>query len=211
MMIRNNKAYLDFSETVITLAALEEDEPSDHEKEEVDHMHAGRDPHIWLSPRTYSMMADLISTKITTTFPTLQVSENIQTLKNNLSTLDNTYTLGLKQCEKRTFITSHAAFGYLARDYQLAQVAVAGISPEEEPSAQVITTVIEQIKKENLKAVFSEPLVSQKLINTIALETGATTYLLHPLESLNSDETSLGYIGIMQQNLAKLRSGLNCQ
>jgi len=85
------------------------------------------------------------------------------------------------------------------------------VAPEEEPSAQVIAGIIDQVKKENLKAVFSEPLVSQKLIDTIAAETGATTYLLHPLESLNPDETSLGYIGVMKQNLAKLRSGLNCQ
>jgi len=156
-------------------------------------------------------MVDIISQKIIATLPTLQVSTNIQKLRNDLSTLDQEFTLGLKQCETRTFITSHAAFGYLARDYELRQVSVAGISPEEEPSAKTIADIITLVKKENLKAVFSEPLVSQKLIDTIAKETGAITYLLHPLESLDLSETSLGYVGVMRQNLAKLKSGLHCQ
>lgn len=93
------------------------------------------------------MMADLISTKITDTLPTLRVSDNIENLKNDLSALDNEYALGLKQCEHRTLITSHAAFGYLARDYQLEQVSVAGVSPEEEPSPKTIAGIVELIKK----------------------------------------------------------------
>ena len=65
--------------------------------------------------------------------------------------------------------------------------------------------IIELVKKEKLKAVYSEPLISPKLIDTIASETGAKTYLLHPLEALTPEETQLGYTAIMRQNLNYLR------
>ena len=68
---------------------------------------------------------------------------------------------------------------------------MAGISPEEEPTPKAMSDIIELVKREKLKAVYSEPLISPKLIDTIASETGAKTYLLHPLETLTKEETQL--------------------
>lgn len=138
-------------------------------------------------------MADTITQKIQEVFPTLNVGTSSEQLKKELTTLDQEFTSGLSQCETRKFVTSHAAFGYPARDYNLTQIPVAGISPEEEPAPKVIAEVVDIVKKEKISALFSEPLVSPKLINTIANETGAKTYLLHPLESLTGDEVALGY------------------
>lgn len=199
IMTSKNKAYLDFSDTVINIAAMEEDnheeaEHHDEHEEEVGHDHGGLDPHIWLSPRSYAQMADIITKKIQEVFPAMNTEESAGKLKKELATLDEEFTSGLSQCETRKFVTSHAAFGYLARDYNLTQIPVAGISPEEEPAPKIIAEVIDVVKKEKITALFSEPLVSPKLINTIATETGAKTYLLHPLESLTGDETALGYV-----------------
>jgi zinc transport system substrate-binding protein len=210
LMVSKNKAYLDFSDTVINIAESEEEHHDEHE-EEWEHAHEGLDPHIWLSPRSYTQMADIISKKIREVFPDIATETSAQKLTQELTALDQEFTKGLSQCETRKFVTSHAAFGYLARDYGLTQIPVAGISPEEEPSPKVIAETIELVKKEKLSALFSEPLVSPKLINTIATETGAKTYLLNPLESLTSSETELGYIGVMKQNLSYIREGLNCQ
>jgi len=150
-------------------------------------------------------MATVIEKKIRETFPEINIESSAASLKTELASLDQLFSNGLKECSNRTFVTSHAAFGYLARDYSLTQVAVAGISPEEEPSPKTIAEIIELIKKDKITALFSEPLVSPKLINTIAAETGAKTYLLNPLESLSESETSLGYVGVMKQNLTYLR------
>lgn len=210
LMVSKNKAYLDFSDTVINIAESEEEHHDEHE-EEWEHAHGGLDPHIWLSPRAYAQMANIISKKIQEVFPDIATEASAQELTQELAALDQEFIKGLSQCETRKFVTSHAAFGYLARDYRLTQIPVAGISPEEEPSPKVIAETIELVKKEKLSALFSEPLVSPKLINTIATETGAKTYLLNPLESLTSSETDLGYIGVMKQNLSYLREGLNCQ
>ncbi len=188
IMTSKNKAYLDFSDTVVYITESEEN----LHKEE--HDHDGIDPHIWLSPRSYAQMTGIITKKIQEVFPTMNTEASAEKLRKELSALDLEFTSGLSQCEIRKFVTSHAAFGYLARDYNLTQIAVAGISPEEEPAPKVIAEVISVIKREKITALFSEPLVSPKLINTIATETGAKTYLLHPLESLTGDETVLGYV-----------------
>lgn len=216
IMVSKNKAYLDFSDTVINISEEEaehHEEGGHHDEHEEEHWHdhGGLDPHIWLSPRSYAQMADTITQKIQEVFPTLNVGTSSEQLKKELATLDQEFTSGLSQCETRKFVTSHAAFGYLARDYNLTQIPVAGISPEEEPAPKVIAEVVDIVKKEKISALFSEPLVSPKLINTIANETGAKTYLLHPLESLTGDEVALGYTWIMRQNLGFLREGMGCK
>ena len=53
-----------------------------------------------------------------------------------LRALDAQYRAGLAHCKRRTIVTSHAAFGYLAARYKLSQLALEGISPEAEPSPQ---------------------------------------------------------------------------
>jgi len=204
-----NKGFLDFSESVMTLASIEEEEIYDDHA--AWHHHEGLDPHIWLSPRSYALMAAVIEKKIRETLPEINIESSAAILKTELASLDQLFSDGLKECSNRTFVTSHAAFGYLARDYSLTQIAVAGISPEEEPSPKIIAGIIELIKKDKITALFSEPLVSPKLINTIAAETGAKTYLLNPLESLSESETTLGYVGVMKQNLAYLREWLGCK
>lgn len=44
-------------------------------------------------------------------------------------------------------MTQHAAFGYLALDYGLKQVPIAGLSPEEEPSSGRLAELKEYVKK----------------------------------------------------------------
>ena len=50
------------------------------------------------------------------------------------TTLDADFSAGLETCERRTIVTSHAAFAYLAARYDLVQVPIAGLDPSNEPS-----------------------------------------------------------------------------
>ncbi|EEV57497.1 predicted protein [Enterococcus faecium 1,231,408] len=47
----------------------------------------------------------------------------------------------------KVFETQHAAFGYLALDYGLIQVSIAGLSPEEEPFSSRLAELKEYGKK----------------------------------------------------------------
>lgn len=64
-----------------------------------------------------------------------------------LKRLDADYTTSLKEAKQKSFVTQHAAFGYLALDYGLIQVPIAGLSPEEEPSSGRLAELKEYVKK----------------------------------------------------------------
>lgn len=175
----------------------------------------GLDPHIWLSPQLAKIETEKIATEMENLDPQhLKYYQNNETnLETRLDNLDQSYKQGLGNCNKKDIITSHAAFGYLAKAYGLDQVAVAGLSPDAEPSAQQLAKVVDFAKQNNIKYIFFESLISPKLSNTIASEVGAQTLVLDPLEGLSSDDMKKGqdYFSVMQQNLANLQIALDCQ
>ena len=109
-------------------------------------------------------------------------------------------------------MTSHAAFGYLAKSYGLEQIPLTGITPEVEPSAKAIEALVEEVEAKHATTVFFETLVSPKLAETIAREAGAATDVLNPLEGLTKAQIDSGedYFSVMRENLAALRKALAC-
>lgn len=82
-------------------------------------------------------------------------------------------------------ITQHAAFSYLAKEYGLKQVAIAGLSPEEEPSAAKLADLKTFAKKHDVKIIYFEEVASPKVADTLAGEIGAKTEVLNTLEGLS--------------------------
>ncbi len=173
-----------------------------------------QDPHIWLDP----VLAQTMVQKITTTLVILDPAHkayyeaNQSRVEAALTTLDDRYRTGLQSCKKKDFVTSHVAFGYLAQRYDLNQIAIAGVSPDEEPSSQDLADVSKFVKDHNVKYIFFESLVSPKLSETIAKETGAQTLELNPIEGLTAEDTDQGksYQSVMEQNLTNLQLALEC-
>jgi zinc transport system substrate-binding protein len=134
-------------------------------------------------------------------------------LVHDLQALDRDYRTGLRHCARREIVTSHAAFGYLAERYRLRQVAITGLAPESEPSPQQLANVVEIVRKTHATTVFFERLVSPRLAETVARETGAKTAVLDPIEGLTPDEQQHGvdYLTLMRQNLVNLRAALGCR
>ncbi len=111
------------------------------------------------------------------------------------------------------FVTSHAAFGYLAERYGLKEVAITGMSPEAEPTPRVLERVVQQVRATRATTIFFETLVSPRLAETVAREVGATTAVLNPLEGLTEEQIAAGddYFSVMRENLAALREALGCR
>jgi zinc transport system substrate-binding protein len=173
------------------------------------------DPHIWLDPVLAQEIAGKIADSIIQIDP--EHTEYYLNKKNDLvkklTALDTAYKNGLASCNTKSIVTSHAAFGYMANRYGLTQVAITGISPDEEPSPKELTAVAMFAKKSNVKYIFFESLVSPKLSETVAREIGAQTLVLNPIEGLSNDEINLGkdYISEMYSNLTNLRLALQCK
>jgi zinc transport system substrate-binding protein len=164
------------------------------------------DPHVWLDPLRYARIAERIA-------ETLEDAGAGRSFAARLRSLDQELHRGLARCARRQIVTSHEAFRYLAERFGLRQVAISGLSPEAEPSPARLRRVIETIRRTGATTLFFETLVSHRLAQTVARETGARTAVLNPIEGLTDDERSSGkdYFALMRENLTSLRKGLGCR
>jgi zinc transport system substrate-binding protein len=163
------------------------------------------DPHVWLDPVLFARIVRRIGV-------VLGEPARARPLARRVLALDKAYRRGLAHCARREFVTSHAAFGYLAARYHLHQVPITGIDPESEPSPQHLRNLIELVRRERVTTVFFERLVSPRLAETVARDAGAKAAVLDPIEGLTPSEQSRGatYLTLMRQNLRELRKALGC-
>ncbi len=173
------------------------------------------DPHLWLDPVRAQSVVNAISEALSAVDPNHanDYQVNAETLNDSLAELDNRFRTGLASCQRSTIVTSHDAFTYFADRYGLTVRSITGISPEDEPGPQALADLITAVGEEGVTTVFFETTVSPALAETVAREAGATTALLHTLESLTVEELARGdnYRTIMERNFIALRSALDCQ
>jgi zinc transport system substrate-binding protein len=163
------------------------------------------DPHVWLDPGRYERIVARVTREIR--------GASAQSFDRRLRALDAEFEDGLADCERRTFVTSHAAFAYLARRYGLKQVAISGLSPEIEPAPRALEAVVREVRRSGATTVFFETLVSPRLAETVAREAGARTAVLNPIEGLTEEQAKTGadYFSLMRKNLRALRGALGCR
>jgi zinc transport system substrate-binding protein len=164
------------------------------------------DPHVWLDPIRFAGIVEKIGV-------TLGRPVKGRSLAARILRLDREYRRGLAHCARHEFVSSHAAFAYLAARYGLHMVAITGIDPESEPSAQKLASLSELVRSDHIHTVFFERLISPKLAETVARESGAKTAVLDPIEGLTPSEAAHGfdYLTLMRQNLHALRRELGCR
>jgi len=110
---------------------------------------------------------------------------------------------------KRRVITTHDAFTYYGRAYDVIFLAPEGLSTDSEPSAEGIARLIRQIRREGIKALFLENVSDPRLMEALAREVGAT--LGPPLFSdalSRADEPASTYVKMMRCNTAALKEGM---
>jgi zinc transport system substrate-binding protein len=165
-----------------------------------------QDPHIWLDPTRYATAVETIA-------ESLDRREQGRALVDELEELDRQFEDGLSDCERRELVTTHAAFGYLAARYDLEQISISGLTPEVEPTPRALEQIIDRVRASGATTIFFETLVSPRLAETVARETGAKTAVLDPLEGLSEEDLDRGadYLSVMRDNLAALRRGLGCR
>ncbi|WP_223244674.1 metal ABC transporter substrate-binding protein [Streptomyces sp. CBMA156] len=175
------------------------------------HKHEGPagDPHIWLDPTRYAAIAKTVGDEFAKADPSHaeDYRKNTDDLVTRLTALDQEFRAGLKDTRTKTFVTSHAAFGYLADHYGLTQVAINGVDPESEPTPARLTAVQKAARDNGVTTIFFETLVDPKLADTVAKDLGLKTAVLDPLEGVK-DTAKDDYLSVMRQNLANLQAAL---
>jgi zinc transport system substrate-binding protein len=172
------------------------------------------DPHVWLDPVLYAGIVEKVRTVFDSADPARASAfdANASAFEEQLSGLNRSYATGLAHCATNVIVTSHAAFGYLARRYGLRQEAVAGLSPEAEPTPDRIAYLKQLVQDDGVTTIFTETLVSTNVADTLANEADVATAVLDPLESLTADELTAGndYLSVMRTNLTTLEHALGC-
>ena len=143
------------------------------------------DPHVWLDPLRYALIVQRIGAA-------LNAKPAAQRFVARLNRLDREYRKGLVGCKRHEIVTSHEAFAYLGQRYGLRQVAITGLSPEAEPSPKDLQQVVELVRRTHATTIFFETLVSPRIAQTVARETGAKTAVLNPIEGLTKDGSRTG-------------------
>lgn len=174
-----------------------------------------QDPHVWVDPVLAESIVKLIREAFKAADPAdgAVFDANATAYLKETEILDNAYRYGLAKCDSHQIVTSHDALGYLAKEYGLEIVPIAGLSPDEEPSPSRMAEIAKLAKAAKAKYIFTEELVSPKLAQTIADEIGAGTLVFNPAEGLTKDELAEGkdYLSVSRDNLANLRTALTCQ
>jgi zinc transport system substrate-binding protein len=165
----------------------------------------GVDPHVWLDPIRFAHVVERIGAELGGEAPARQ-------LASRLHALDGEYREGLAHCERREVVTTHDAFGYLAERYGLEVIPIAGLSPEAEPSPQDLEAIANLVEEHGVTTVYTEPLLSPEIGETVAREAGVQTAVLDPLEGLTEEQLGRGenYFTVMRANLDALQEGLGC-
>ncbi|AYC29919.1 metal ABC transporter solute-binding protein, Zn/Mn family [Paenisporosarcina cavernae] len=186
-----------------------EEEPHDHE----DHDHGEIDPHIWLSPKVSMDLAKSIHATLVEKFPENEeeYTKNFHQLETKLASLDADYSSLTTNAQTNVFFVSHAAFSYIARDYGLEQVAVAGINSQSEPSQKELTELVKLAEEKNIQTIFFEQNVSSNLTKVIQKEVGASASTLHNLSVLTEEDVKNNedYFTLMEQNRQHLKKALS--
>lgn len=196
---------------VITIAEEEhnhEDEDHDYENEEDhDHDHGGVDPHVWLSLGNAVIEAENIKNAFVEVDPENKdyYEANFEKLKSDFTSLYDEYKDKFKDVTNKNFVTGHAAFAYLCKDFGLSQNSIADVFGEGELTAKNLEALINYSKENGVKTIFSESTASEKEAETLAKEVGAKVVKIYSLETKEDD---MSYLDGMKYNLETIYNSL---
>jgi zinc transport system substrate-binding protein len=178
-----------------------------------EHTIEGTDPHFWQDPTLLARVATAFTRTMARVDPehAEDYRRNDARLQSDLAALDAAYRSGTADCRTRTLVVSHDAFEYLGRRYGFHIVAIAGLSPDAEPSARHLAALADLVRTDGVTTVFSERLASPALARTLAGDVGVRTAVLDPVEGLASGDHHDDYLTLMRANLAKIRKANSCR
>lgn len=161
------------------------------------------DPHSWLSLKEAEKQAENIKDTLVEIDEDNKAyyEENYDAFVGELESLYNEYKEKFDNLSTKDFVTGHAAFGYLCRDFGLQQKSVENLFAEGEPTPKQLEQLVTFCKENNIKTVFSESLASPKVSETLAKEVGAEVV---PILTLESNEDDKSYVEAMRYNLEEI-------
>ncbi|MBM7647364.1 zinc transport system substrate-binding protein [Bacillus ectoiniformans] len=197
--------------------AAHSEEEHGHEEEahseEQHHDHGDTDPHVWIDPVLSIELAHTIKDALVKEDPAHKETyeENYKKVEAELKKVDQEFAKIVNESKQKHVLVSHAAYGYWEERYGIKQIAIAGLSPTQEPSQKQLKEIIEQSKKHDVKYILFEQNVSSTVADIIQTEIGAKPLSLHNLESVTKEDINNkeDYFSIMRKNIQAIKTALS--
>ena len=178
------------------------------------HDYGAVDPHAWQSVANAKLYVANIRDALAKADPTgtAAYEANAAAYLDQLSALDAEIRAAINQipAERRKIITSHDAFRYFEAAYGLPFIAPQGVSTEAEASVRDVARIIQQIRREKIRAVFLENVSDPRLAEQIARDTGAKVGGRLYSDALSGPEGPAStYIAMMRHNIRALSAALS--
>ena len=171
-------------------------------------------PHLWPNPvfalRYAEIMRDTLSERDEANAG--YYAANYEAFAARIGALDEAIkaTVASIPEENRKLLTYHDSWAYFAPVYGMTVVGAIQPADFAEPSARDVAGMIEQIRAENVPAIFGSEVFPSPVLEQIARETGATY-----IDDLRYDdlpgapgEAQHSYIGLMAENLRVMAEAL---
>lgn len=192
---------------LVQVVAAREVTPIANEEAEEVREHGQYDPHAWLSPACAQVEAAAIVRGLSQADPANAgyYQANGEKFISRLRQLEETYKGKFQSVPRKDFVTGHAAFAYLCRDFGLEQNSVEGVFASGEPNARQLANLVEYCRQHQVNTIFTEAAVSPKTSQALAREVGAKVVPIHTLEG---GEGEGDYLVQMEENLARIYESL---
>jgi zinc transport system substrate-binding protein len=196
------------NKSLVAVCASEGAEPISNTDPEEKAEHGQYDPHIWLSLSGAGLAAKNIAAALAKVDPKGAdfYAANRDEFVKELEGMRAEYEAKFRGAKKRDFVTGHAAFAYLCRDFGLVQNSVEDVFAEGEPSAKGLRSLVDYCRSKGIKTIFAEEMVSPDVSKTLAEEVGAKVETIATMESAEGGKS---YIERAKENLAKIYASLS--
>lgn len=129
------------------------------------------DPHVWFDIELWHQGIIHCKNQLQNEYPkdSSFFEDNYLKLKISLDNLQKEVINEINELEpsKRILITSHDAFHYFGKAYNVKVKALQGVSTVTEPGMRNVSNLVDFLVKEKIPAVFIESSVSPKAINSV--------------------------------------------
>ena len=169
--------------------------------------HGAEDPHAWLSLKNAKIEVKNIKDALVKVDPANKdyYEKNYNDYVAKLDAMIQKYEDQFAKAPHKNFVTGHAAFAYLCRDFGLEQNSVEDVFAEGEPNAAQLAKLIEYCKENKITTIFAEEMASPEVSKTLAQEVGAKVETIYTIESKEDDKT---YRERMDDNVTRILGSL---
>ena len=177
----------------------------------VDQTATVEDPHWWHSIANVKKATTIVSDELVRLDPANRADyeKNAKAYLAKLDQLDKWARRKIAELPRnqRKLVTSHDAFQYFARDYGFTIYAIEGVSTDTEPSNRHVAELIDEIKKQGVKAIFLESTLNPKVTSEITRETGVRIGGTLYADGLGTGSAST-YDGMFRSNVSTIVDAL---